>query len=567
MTQNTASRATLQDVLNAIDGATDITGKRKQDLRSAVRLAAKAFGTEPHFVAADPRGLGRRLDAVSPLSLGLSVGRWANARSLLRSALSLSVPVMAGASAVEMLPEWQALHAEARKVGSCALRLGRMMRWLSDRRITPSAVTLQDIEQFHDALLKDALLGKPERSWAAARQSWERMRLASPAWPQIQLVKPPNPMVYSLPWEAYSESLKADVDRYLDHLAGNTLSEEGPARPLRPATLKLRKHELRSFATALVKQGVEPQSLTSLAALLTLDHFKLGLKWFHERNCGKPNATLHGLAASLRQIARHWVKADDATLLSMSKIVSKLAPPPQAMGDTTRERLRAFDDPQQVQDIANLPLTIRRHVETKRSSNARRTGLTTAAMAIEILLNAPLRLGNLCALHLDRNFIKVGNKTHLFIPKEDVKNGVELEFPLPDETADMLEWYVSHYRKATPDNRYLFAGEGQSHKIANTLRSQIMETVQTFTGLTVNPHLFRAIAGTIYLNANPGAYETVRLLLGHTSISTTTRFYASHMERKAKLHFTETVRKVREAADIPTLRLTKRVAASKKRKP
>jgi integrase len=94
-----------------------------------------------------------------------------------------------------------------------------------------------------------------------------------------------------------------------------------------------------------------------------------------------------------------------------------------------------------------------------------------------------------------------------------------------------------------------------------------METVRTFTGLTVNPHLFRAIAGTIYLNDNPGAYETVRLLLGHTSISTTTRFYSSHMEHKAKQHFTATVRKLRQAADNLTDKLPNVSRTLKKRTP
>ena len=224
MTIPAASRATLQDVLDAIDSAPAITGKRKQDLRSAVRLAAKVLGQQPHEVAAYPRGLGRRLDSVSGLSLGLSVGRWANVRSLLRSALSLTVPVMAGASAVDLLPEWQALQAEAR--GSCAIRLGRLMRWLSGRGITPVSVTLQDIEQYHDALMSDALLGRPEQSWAATRQSWERMRVACPAWPTIALVKPPNPKTYSLPWEAYPTSLKAEVDGYLDQHSSKSAGTE-----------------------------------------------------------------------------------------------------------------------------------------------------------------------------------------------------------------------------------------------------------------------------------------------------------------------------------------------------
>ena len=551
MTTTTPSRATLQDVLTAIDTAQDITGKRKQDMRSAVRLAAKVIGAEPHMIAADPRGLGRRLNDASAISMGLSAGRWANSRSLLRAALNLVDRVMPGASSLPLLPEWEPLATEARKVGSCWLRLTRLLRWLSAHQITPASLTVTDIDQFRAEFLSDTLLGNPEQSWQAARQSWERMREACPTWPQIALKKPPNPMTYSLPWEAYPDSLKVEVGRFLDRLAGKDLSEDGPARPLRPATLKLRAHDLRSFAAALVHQGTNPETLTSLAACLTLDKYRLGLEWFYKREGGKLSPSLHNLAASLRLIARHWLTVDDDTLAAMSKLVRKLAPPAQAMSDKTRDRLRPFDAHQKLQAIANLPLAIRRNVETAKSANMRKIGLSTAAMAIEILLNVPLRIGNLCELHLDRNLIKVGDKTHLFIPKEDVKNVVDLEFELSPETLDMLHWHTTNYRKAELQNRYLFAGVGLSHKVPNTLRGQIMETVKTFTGDTVNPHLFRAIAGSIYLSANPGAYETVRSVLGHRSINTTARFYAGQMERKARQHFTDTVRKLRESTVTP----------------
>jgi integrase len=546
MTTPTHSRATLQDVLAAIDQAHDLSDKRRQDLRSAVCLAAKVLATEPHLIAADPRGIGRRFDEASPISMGLSAGRWANVRSLLRSALKLVVAVMPGAGRVPLSVDWELLAAEARKVGSCWLRLSRLLRWLSARQITPATVMQGDIEQFRVAFMSDALLGNPEQSWQATRRSWERMRQACPTWPQIALEKAPNPMVYSLPWEAYPGSLKDEVDRYLDRQAGKDLSEDGPVRPLRPATLKLRTHELRSFAAALVHRGIDPQSLTSLADCLTLDNYKLGLEWFYRRGGGKPSATVHNIAANLRQIASHWLKADDATLSAMSKIVSKLAPPKQNMSGKNRERLRAFDSLDQLQALTNLPRTIRRHVERAKSATVRKTGLSTAAMAIEILVNAPMRISNLCQLHLDKNFIRVGDKTHLFMAKEDVKNVVDLEFELPPETVAMIEWYMASYRKADPQNRYLFAGRGLVHKAPNTMRSQLMGAIKAFTGHTVNPHLFRAIAGSIYLDANPGDYETVRSVLGHGSINTTARFYAGHMDRRARQHFVSTVTKLRQ---------------------
>lgn len=550
MTNQSPSRATLQDVLSAIDSAHDLSGKRKQDLRSAVRLAAKVLGAEPQLIAADPRAIGRRLDGISHLSLGVSAGRWANSRSLLRSALKLVVPVMSGASTVPLLPEWELFVEEARKVGSSWLRLGRLLRWLSKRGITPAAITRDDLDQFHEELLSDALHGNPERSWQAARQSWERMRVACSSWPQIVLEATPNPMVYSLPWAAFPVSLKVEVDLLLERLAGRDLSEEGPLRPLRPASLKMHAYELRTFASALVRQGLPAESLSSLAICLSLENYKLGLQWFYARHGSRPSRTVHKLAANMKAIARHWLKANDSTLLAMSRVVSKVAPPEQGMSDKNRDRLRPFDSHENLQAIVNLPRTIRRHLETSKSAKARKKGLSTAAMAIELLLVAPLRLGNLSQLHLDRSFMRVGDKMHLVVPKENVKNSVNLEYELLPETVELLDWYVSNHRKAEPENRYLFAGEGLTHKSEGTLRQQIMGAVKAFTGLTVNPHLFRAIAGTILLRANPGAYEVVRQVLGHRNIATTTRFYTGQADRAARRYYSGAIEKLRQQHDV-----------------
>lgn len=372
------------------------------------------------------------------------------------------------------------------------------------------------------------------------------MRAACSSWPPIALEATLNPKVFSLPWAAFPVSLKAEVELLLERLAGRDLSDDGPIRPLRPATLKMHAYELRTFASALVRQGLPAESLTSLAACLSLENYKLGLQWFYTRHGSKPSRTLHKLAANLKAIVRHWLKADEATLAAMSRIVGKLAPPEQGMSNKNRDRLRPFDAEANIIALVNLPQSVRRHLETVSSAKARKTGLSTAAMAIELLLVAPMRLSNLSQLHLDRSFIKVGEKTHLVVPKEDVKNTVNLEYELPRKSVEFFDWYVGNHRKVDPQNRYLFAGEGFAHKSASTLRQQIVGAVKAFTGHTVNPHLFRAIAGTILLRAYPGAYEAVRQVLGHRSIATTTRFYTGQEERAARRYYSGAIQRLRE---------------------
>ena len=49
----------------------------------------------------------------------------------------------------------------------------------------------------------------------------------------------------------------------------------------------------------------------------------------------------------------------------------------------------------------------------------------------------------------------------------------------------------------------------------------------------MNVHLFRHLAGYLFLKAHPGEYEPVRQLLGHKSIQTTISFYVGLEEADA----------------------------------
>jgi hypothetical protein len=134
MTTENPSRATLADLISLISNV-EIADRQKQDLRSAVNTVAKVLGADPAAVAADPILLRRRLEQISPKALGLSQGRWANVRSLLGKALALARPMLPGRSLEPLMPEWEALAAQApfnRRV-----RLLPLLRFLSGHSIGP----------------------------------------------------------------------------------------------------------------------------------------------------------------------------------------------------------------------------------------------------------------------------------------------------------------------------------------------------------------------------------------------------------------------------------------------
>jgi hypothetical protein len=78
---------TLADVIMAI-GQADLPDRRRQELTSAVRTVARALGRRVEEIPADPRLLANRLSEVAEVAIGLSPGRWANVKSLLRAAMS-----------------------------------------------------------------------------------------------------------------------------------------------------------------------------------------------------------------------------------------------------------------------------------------------------------------------------------------------------------------------------------------------------------------------------------------------------------------------------------------------
>ena len=132
-----------------------------------------------------------------------------------------------------------------------------------------------------------------------------------------------------------------------------------------------------------------------------------------------------------------------------------------------------------------------------------------------------------------------------------MKNDFNIEAELPAEFVALLDLYLTRYRPVLieePSN-WLFPGKHNlKPKAAKALGGQITDCIKRRCGLEVNPHLFRHIGAMSYLNANPGAYGVMKLVLGHKSVETTTRFYCGLEGPAAMRHFDEHVLKLRRDA-------------------
>ena len=116
------------------------------------------------------------------------------------------------------------------------------------------------------------------------------------------------------------------------------------------------------------------------------------------------------------------------------------------MTEKNRATLRQFDDVDRIKALLDLPDRLYARLPCGQGPGLRQAVELQIALAVALLIAAPVRVRNLASIHLQRNIVRTGNATHLYFAGEEVKNGVELEFPLPDHVSALMECYVHEIR-------------------------------------------------------------------------------------------------------------------------
>jgi len=169
-----------------------------------------------------------------------------------------------------------------------------------------------------------------------------------------------------------------------------------------------------------------------------------GLEYLRHRNNGSSSVSISHLAAFLPALARRLDIGEDA-VARLQKFEKKLRIRQQGMTERNRAALRAFDDHAAVEALLTLPQRLLKEAQAAGRKGYRRAKLVQTAVAIETLINAPVRIKNLASIELDRHLLKVGTATHLRFPKQEVKNSIELEFPLMEESVQLLHRYLADW--------------------------------------------------------------------------------------------------------------------------
>ncbi len=541
----------MAEVLSKLD-TVDVTETQRRDLKSAINSVCRLVGRRPEEVPANINWVHVRLRRIHPVQAGISEKRLKNIRSGVLKALELCgasrersdwlrPPSPAWAKLLDTIPDkhdrW---------------KLSQLAQYCTAADAIPSEVADQHVKGLLDALETETFADRPRSKVGAAISVWNRLRKTLPGWPQHPLTFPRAKEPWTIPLDQFPASFVRDVDAWLDRLANpDPTSGEGPLRPVRPSTIKHRRFQIQEMASALVRSGHAITAITDLAYLIKIEHFKTGLRYMMGRFDGKPTEAIHGLATGITAIAKHHVKAQPEHIDLLKGITQRLNLEVDGLRAKNQERLAQLDDEENLARLLHLPDRLQTAANKPNLRDHRRALLIQAALAIEILLHAPMRIGNLCSLHLERHIRRTTVKGRtclvLSVPGHEVKNGKDLSFELTGNTIQLHDLYMREHRPVLlrEPSDHLFPAQDGGHKTPSALSNLIKGTIHEHTGLVIHAHLFRSIAGRIHSMIHPGDFLTLGHAIGD-SLKTTMKAYAQFEQQNAVRHYQSSVEAARE---------------------
>jgi integrase len=226
------------------------------------------------------------------------------------------------------------------------------------------------------------------------------------------------------------------------------------------------------------------------------------------------------------------------------------------MSERNEAALRQLDSERNKRLLVNLPARVHGELAGKSSLGKADALACQVALAVAILLCLPIRRKNLSGLDLERHFVRRqdGTRQRVFIeiPAAETKTKEPLAFELSARTAALLDFYLERCRPALARHAsaWLFPGDKPGcHKSPERVAANLVKLVYDRTGLRVSIHRFRHIVGKIVLDNDPSQFETVRRLLGHRSLDTTTAAYTGLDARVASRVLDRTLSALRGEED------------------
>ncbi len=524
---------TLEGLIALVENDVELERQRKRNLCSSIRKFAGTVNGTLQLQATFPvfRDLIGKAEIAAS---GITRSRWRNVRSDVTFALRRHGAATRAPLRKDLCPEWAAIMKLFGGVGPKFRRgLSSFIHFCNSNAIAPIAVNDAAFDRFLDHLTHATMKNNPAKAHKQACKLWNECGEQFEPWPGSKVEVLSYRRIISFPWDEFPESFRNDLSDYVRFMGkDDPTGQHCVGSPRKPSTLAHHREQIHRWASALVRDGYDINGIIGLHVLVSAENFRRAVRYYHDEWLEGRKASLFEMASTMVVVAQEYVGVEGDDLGELKKIRNRLKCRTRGMTDKNRNRLRPLLSPEN--QVKFLCLTDKlMKMAVKNGPTHRSALMVQKALVHEILIHAPMRLGNLTTLNINRHFkrINTASRSQLFIviPADEVKNHEMLEYELPEPTVRLFDSYIKYYRSLLlkgADKGWLFPGEVDGHKHQVTLRSQLIRIVEKHTGLQINPHLYRHIAAFFYLQANTGDYETVRRLLGHRSVETVMMFYA-----------------------------------------
>lgn len=531
-------------------------------------------------IPCDPEWLNRYLFTCHPYSAArIGARSFQNALSSLRKALRCAGLIDPAPELPDSATAWrEAIAALQASNPKQELALRQFSAWCHERGIEPSAVTSETLDTYEQHVTRRALRGGISRTITAVAAAMRKVQANSSRGVVVPLRNPRAKVAYTLPWDAYSASLQAEVqafrERFVLRPGNGPFRGEGAPRSQRPATIEARIFSLRQAAAALVLGGRDPATITSLRDLVEVSAFKQILMhyWRHAielkvRRGFYPSVDAApveagitdqtgAIAGTLMILARHHLKLPEPELQALAQMAADVTPRRQAkIRPKNLALLRQLDGAKARADLLHLAATLLKRARDTTQKPLARARLARTAVSIGVLLNSPIRIANLCALKLGTHLLHDGSRrarlNRLVLAEHETKNGQGYEAFIDPELAEQIaEFLAVHHAALAPGGSdYLFpaANGAAGHLSDGALRDGLQAAIEAEVGIRMTPHLFRHFLCRITLEEDPNALEDMRTMLGDKSLVTVLANYASIETQEASRRHQERLRRAKSA--------------------
>lgn len=562
MTETALIEPSFADVLAALKTAPDLPAQRRVQWACSVGQIARVLNTPPELMVARWTAARFPIGRLHHARIGWTAKTLANHKSNVRAALQWfckeqDVP----SRGARLSPEWARLREKLADRRARAVLSG-LMRRCSALAIAPEAISEAVVDDYMRYRSLSTALAADNTARRSLARVWNACVTEVAGWPSQRLIEPPIKASAQVGWDEFPERLRIDLEAYLAGLATKRRGVDGRRlAPCKPSTLRTRRAELVAMARTAVRLGAPIENLTSLGALLDPALVEKVIEAYWQKDGAEPKVFTIDLAGKLLRMARDTACLDESGLARLDDIRASL------------EEHRRFDlTPKNMtlvrqvltdgvwSEVVDLPSALMAKARADCVHAPVKAAVTAQlAVAIAILTVAPIRLANLVNIRLEENLIKPGGLQTpywLVYPHYDVKNRVDLNFPLDQSLTDLIDEYIHDFRPVLlrgSNGPWLFPGEHGGCKTPAMFSDQISSRIEKATGLCITVHQFRHAAAAVFLKHHPGDYETVRRLLGHRNIQTTIHFYCGLETMQATQAFGKLIReKISRQEDRPS---------------